>query len=219
MEQRPITPGHRVSPRSQRIRIPFAFLIWQASSVLTACRRHTGTRLLIFAGQHTGRYESLKGPSRVNAANAEMPANTGASNECQRSAEHLDSARSLGSIPVSPTLQARESLDSKPASQSPCHAPARRRSARALSRRRELLNTTLLTWLEVGGSACAAGAALFSHPNRVRGPLMTLGAHRRRACQRQGMRTESAGRMGNVKGMRILCERGDTRWPGVIGRC
>ena len=33
---------------------------------------------------------------------------------------------------------------------------------------RDLLNTTLLTWLEVGGSGSAAGAALFSHPNTVR---------------------------------------------------
>ena len=33
---------------------------------------------------------------------------------------------------------------------------------------RDLLITTLLTWLEVGGSANAAGAALFCHPNTVR---------------------------------------------------
>jgi hypothetical protein len=33
---------------------------------------------------------------------------------------------------------------------------------------RDLLITTLLTWLEVGGSAKAAGAALFCHPNTVR---------------------------------------------------
>jgi len=41
MEQRPRTPGHRVSTRSRKIRTPFAFRIWQVSSVLTPCRWYT----------------------------------------------------------------------------------------------------------------------------------------------------------------------------------
>jgi len=140
MEQRPRTPGHRVSTRSQKIRIPFAFLIWQASSVLTACRWHTGRgRLVVDLRWAThGQHESHKGPSRANASNAEMPVNTGASNACQRCqrlAEHLDTVGVTGLIPVSPTLQARESWGSKPVSQSPCHARASGRSARAPSRR------------------------------------------------------------------------------------
>jgi hypothetical protein len=38
-------------------------------------------------------------------------------------------------------------------------------------------------------------------------------------CQRQAVRTELACQMRNANGKRIFCERVETRWPGVLGRC